>query len=373
MYRTVDYDAIIVGSGFGGAMTAHALAEAGQRVAIIERGGWVGRHPANWAASATLELSPFYPAVARRAGGAGRDRHVRAPACVGGGSVFFGGVSLRFRERDFESDPAITFGTSAAWPYGYEELAPYYDRAERLLDLAGTAGADPLDPSRSGPYPQPTPALSPVSARIADAARTVGLHPFPLPLAINFRSDNGGRPACARCSTCDTYACAIGAKNDVAATLLQSPPAGVTVLPGTTVRGLRAERGRVQAAACVRSDGTVRLLRARRYFLAAGALGTPPLVLASGLHELNPAGQAVGRHLVRHCSSIVMGVFLRPLDEAPGFHKQIGIHDLYFAIGAGTEPASSGRSSRSAIRPPVSSRASCRPVCGARRSRCARG
>lgn len=137
--------------------------------------------------------------------------------------------------------------------------------------------------------------------------------------------------------------------------------------------GLRAERGRVQAAACVRSDGTVRLLRARRYFLAAGALGTPPLVLASGLHELNPAGQAVGRHLVRHCSSIVMGVFLRPLDEAPGFHKQIGIHDLYFAIGAGTEPASSGRSSRSAIRPPVSSRASCRPVCGARRSRCARG
>jgi choline dehydrogenase-like flavoprotein len=69
--------------------------------------------------------------------------------------------------------------------------------------------------------------------------------------------------------------------------------------------------------------------RTRRVVLAAGAIGSPPLILASGLHRLNPGGHVVGRYLMRHLNRMVFGIFPRNLAGA-GFQKQIGIHDLYF-------------------------------------------
>ena len=61
--------------------------------------------------------------------------------------MFYGGVSLRFRERDFEPDPAITADSGAAWPLRYPDLEPYYLRAERIIGVAGTdAGTPPRRP-----------------------------------------------------------------------------------------------------------------------------------------------------------------------------------------------------------------------------------
>ena len=71
--------------------------------------------------------------------------------CVGGPSVFYGGVSLRFRETDFMPCPEIAAGSGAEWPFGYRELEPYYTEAERILDIAGTSGQDPTEPFRSAP------------------------------------------------------------------------------------------------------------------------------------------------------------------------------------------------------------------------------
>ncbi len=75
--------------------------------------------------------------------------------------------------------------------------------------------------------------------------------------------------------------------------------------------------------------------------VAAGALATPRLLLASGLDAANPAGEAIGRYLMRHCNAVVMGLF--PSRPAPHgeFHKQIGIHDYYF--GHPTVPRPGGR------------------------------
>src|SRR5215212_445662 len=58
--RTVTWDAIVIGSGFGGAMAAHALVMAGQRVLMLERGGWVARGPQNWDASGVGLKTPHY-------------------------------------------------------------------------------------------------------------------------------------------------------------------------------------------------------------------------------------------------------------------------------------------------------------------------
>ena len=94
------YDAIVIGSGFGGAMAARQLVQAGWRVLMLERGGWVERGPQNWAQENVGELTGHYSreAAYRQLRG-GRD--LGAYFCVGGPSVFYGGVSLRFREQDF--------------------------------------------------------------------------------------------------------------------------------------------------------------------------------------------------------------------------------------------------------------------------------
>ena len=248
---------------------------------------------------------------------------------VGGASVFYGGVALRLRPADLTPAPVVTSPSGASWPIGYRELAPAYDEAERLLDVAGQAGADPTEPPRTAGYPQRPGPLHPVSSRLADAARELGLRPFPLPLALNRRPDRG-RPACVACRTCDTFACAIGAKNDVATVILPRVlEAGLTLRTGVQATRVVARHGRVVGVECVdHRTGRREMLRARRVLLGAGALESARLVLASDLARRSPAPRVVGANLIRHCSAIVYGVFGRRVP--PGFHKQLGIHDLYF-------------------------------------------
>lgn len=212
-----DYDTIVIGSGFGAACAALDLVGRGQRLLMLERGTSVARGPQAWLPDASAELTAhFWGDVARRSDGS----PVGAHACVGGPSVFFGGVAMRMRPDDFVGSAEVVAGSGARWPLRYEELEGSYARAERLFDVAGTAGCDPTEPPRSTPYPQDTPALSDVTRRIENAGRRMGLRPFPLPLAINHRPD-GRLPGCVRCATCDTFACAIGAKNDVPTRLLE--------------------------------------------------------------------------------------------------------------------------------------------------------
>jgi len=334
------YDVIVVGSGFGGAMAAAALVAAGRRVLMLECGAWVRRGTATWRPEGTLELTPHRRNVAQRAGGDGGGM-ISAASCVGGASVFYGGVSLRYREHDFEPQPEIVGESGAAWPFGYDELEPHYAAAERLLDVAGARAGDPSAPWRSTSYPQRLPPLSAVSERLRSAAESLGLQPFRLPLAINYRSV-GSRSPCLQCRTCDTFACAVAAKNDLATAVLpRLLSRGLTLLTGVSARRLVTANGRVRHLEAEGVSGELLRLRATHYFLAAGALTTPQLLLASGLDQLNPAGASIGRYLTRHCAAIVMGVFPRPPDGERRFHKELGIHDLY--DGAALPGAPRGR------------------------------
>jgi choline dehydrogenase-like flavoprotein len=156
------YDTIIIGSGFGGTMTAQVLVEAGMKVLMIERGDWVDRGPHNWGPYGTGEATPFYSKESPyRVLAGGRDYVAGAYNCVGGPSVFYGGVSMRMRKEDFESDPDIVGDSGASWPFGYEELEPFYARAEQILNVAGDAGRDPTEPRRSSSYPQSLNAFPP--------------------------------------------------------------------------------------------------------------------------------------------------------------------------------------------------------------------
>jgi choline dehydrogenase-like flavoprotein len=337
----VSFDAIVIGSGFGGAMAARQLVHAGWRVLMLERGGWVERGPQNWAQENVGELTGHYcrEASYRQLRG-GRD--LGAYFCVGGPSVFYGGVSLRFREQDFEVDREIVGDSGARWPLGYADLEPYYATAERILGVSGTAGEDPTEPPRSEPYPFPAADLAPVSERLDRAARSLGLRPFRLPLAIN-RVAVEGRGACEACGTCDGFACAVGAKNDlptaVIGPLLKQ---GLRLETDAVVTRLITDGRRVTGVEVAgRESGERTVFRAREVVLAAGALATPHLLLASELPRLNPGGQVIGRYLQRHYNEILFGIFPTPPNPDGGFHKQLGIHDLYF--GHPLVPAPAGK------------------------------
>lgn len=239
-------DAIIIGSGFGGAMAAYELVRTGLRVSMLERGPWVPRGAHNWDADGTVEATRFYstasPYRVERRGG--KNTSIGSIACVGGPSVFYGGVSLRLRERDFEPTAEIVGDSGARWPFGYEDLEPFYCVAEHLLGVAGDLGTDPTEPFHSRPYPSKPAPLSPAAVRLADAASRLGLRPFRLPLAIRYYVHDD-RPPCAGCATCDTFACAIEAKNDVATRILPTLiRRGLTLRERTVATRVHVERGR---------------------------------------------------------------------------------------------------------------------------------
>ena len=327
-----EYDLIVIGSGFGGTMAAAPAVLAGKRVLMIESGDWVARGPHNWGPTGLSEKTPYY---SRRhpfdvpSGGYGKA--LGTYACVGGASVFYGGVAMRMREADFLPDPLIDHGTGAAWPYRYAELEPFYTQAEQWLQVAGVSGADPTEPPRSAGFPRSPGPLAPVSQRVADAATSLGLHPFRLPLAINYGTD-GGRTPCPACGTCDGFACAVQAKNDLSTVLVPMlQHSGLELVVNTTAVRLEHENGHITSVACARTpSGDIVRFSGRTIALAAGALSTPRLLLASGLDRLNPAGDLIGRYLMRHCNAVVMGLFSSPPAPNREFHKQIGIHDYYF-------------------------------------------
>lgn len=321
-----EWDAVVIGSGFGGSMAAHVLVQAGWRVVMLERGTWVERSARNWHPDEAGMVSRHYSTETPYRVREGRQTSEAGSLfCVGGPSVFYGGAALRYRERDFVPE-SFHEAAHAAWPFGYDALEPFYARAERLLGVAGDPELDPTDPWRSTSYPARPSPLAPLSVRLADAARRLGLTPSRVPVAIDTR----GR--CADCDACDGFACPLRAKNDLATRILLPLLAqGLTIRARTVVTRLQARNGRIDAVEAVDADtGTPGRLRARHVILAAGALATPHLLLASGVERWNPAGGAVGRYLMRHLNPVVFGVFPAPTGSGHRFLKQVAIHDFYF-------------------------------------------
>ncbi|HUM48147.1 MAG TPA: hypothetical protein PLD84_14550, partial [Chitinophagales bacterium] len=173
------YDIIVIGTGSGGGTIAHKLASTGKKILILERGGFIPKEKENWDPSEVVTKGRYRP----KEKWFDKDDKPFSPFIhynVGGNSKMYGAALFRFRQRDFEEVQHYG-GTSPAWPFGYDELEPYYTQAEKLYHVHGQRGADPTEPWTTTGYPQPPLQYEPVIDDLNNKLQLIGLHPFPLP------------------------------------------------------------------------------------------------------------------------------------------------------------------------------------------------
>ncbi len=197
--------------------------------------------------------------------------------------------------------------TLADWPISYEDLAPYYDRIEWELGVAGDGHGILGDKTpRSRDYPMPPLPSDSTREVLAGSAERLGWRSTAIPFAIN-SVPRDGRAACVRCSQCIGHACPVNAKNGTHNTFLPKAIAtGRTdlIMASQVVEIIHDGRGHAAGVRLVTDteSGPVRsTVRGDVVVVAAGALETPRLLLVSGL-----GNEWVGRNHHSHAGAIAL-------------------------------------------------------------------
>ena len=325
------FDVIILGSGAGGGTMAHALADTGARLLIVERGDFVPQEAENWDPAAVWK-DLRYRTTERWLDDRGEPFQPYTHYNVGGNSKFWGSVLYRLRREDFGAVTHLD-GESPAWPIDYDTLAPYYDRAEQLYHVHGLQGADPTDPPR-GPFPHAPIPHAPGMAAIVAQLQAMGLHPAPLPLGLIRPSEAGG---CQLCNTCNSFPCRIHAKSDAEVCCVKPLLARDNVTLWTRAFAHRlvtnAAGTRVEAVDIDRGGTRVRV-SAPLIIVSCGAVNSAALLLRSA-NDRHPQGLAnssglVGRRYMAHLATMMQGFHpFRPNDTV--FQKTVAVNDFYFA------------------------------------------
>jgi len=332
-----DYDVIIVGSGAGGGTLARHLAPSGKKILILERGGWLPREPQNWSAGDVF-VDNRYVSRDTWYDGDGKPFQPQVHYYVGGATKLYGAALYRMRKEDF-GELQHDGGISPAWPIPYEEMEPYYCKAEQLYEVHGARGEDPTEPPASAPYPHPAVSHEPRIQQLSDDFAAAGLHPFHAPCGVMLNEADMPHSHCVRCATCDGFPCLVHAKSD--AEVLGVRPAleheNVTMLiDATAVKLSTNSAGTAVTEVVVERNGARETYSADVVVVSAGAANTAKLLLASA-SDKHPNGLAngsdqVGRNYMFHDSQAVLALSKEPNKTV--FQKTLGVNDYYFASDA---------------------------------------
>jgi len=326
------YDVIIIGTGAGGGTLVRALAPTGKRILVLERGGFVPREKENWD-SRSVNVDGRYGTKEVWKDKDGKDLHPHTNYWVGGNTKFYGAALFRLRKEDF-GEIRHHGGVSPAWPISYDDLEPYYQRAEEMYHVHGERGEDPTEPWSSKPFPYPAVSHEPRIRQLADDFARQGIKPFHVPLGIQL-DEKSRLSKCIRCATCDGFPCLVQAKADahvcgVEPALLHE---NVTLLTDAKVTKIETTAsGREVSGVVVERNGATERYTADVVVVSAGAINSAALLLRSA-DEKHPNGLAnssdlVGRHYMGYINSVLMAVSKCPNPTI--FQKTLAVNDFYF-------------------------------------------
>lgn len=322
-------DIVIIGSGIGGGTMAAALAASGRRILILERGERLVDCPEARDDTAIFGRGHFRPKE-EWVTPEGEAFNPGNYYYVGGNSKLYGAVLIRYRAEDFRPIRHLG-GTTPGWPIAYDDLEPWYQRAEELYGVRGDAGQDPTEPRHSGSYPfapvPDEPAIAAVRARL----KAAGVTPSALPLGVDIEAwlKRAATPW-------DAFPDTTGAKRDGetvgVATALEHP--NVTLETGALVtRLIEGKDGRIAAIEYAK-QGETRRISAGTVVLSAGAVNSAVLLLRS---QVANRSDQVGRNFMNHNCSAVLAVHPFRRNDAV-YQKTFLVNDFYLTGGKDGTP-----------------------------------
>ncbi|AGT09809.1 GMC family oxidoreductase [Paracoccus aminophilus] len=334
-------DVVIIGSGVAGALVAAELAAAGVKVTILEAGAEVDRSEAvetYWnnpikTPESAYPLTPeaMHPVVYDLDGyyqQQGPDKFSSSYIKVVGGTTWHWlGTALRFVPKDFSLK--TSYGIGEDWPFGYDALASFYDKAEAELGVSGDASAD-LGSPRDGDYPMAHIVQTYLDKAFIKALEGSDYHVAATPQARN--SVDGDRPACCGNNSCIPV-CPIQAKYDATVHLDRAKDNGAQLLEKTTATSVEVDdSGKVARVHFTRWDGSTGAISGKLFLLAAHAIESPRLLLNSASERM-PKGVAnssdqVGRNLMDHPSQLSWALSKDALYPYRGPLSTSGIENL---------------------------------------------
>lgn len=332
------WDAVIIGTGMGGATAGYALASKGYKVLFLEKGLYLfgdhDRGPGHMTEGSEVPADRlkggWWPEPMQGKTSFGPTRFYGPFGCgTGGSSGLYASQLERLLPIDFEprrNHPQATDSSlPERWPIEYDALLPYYRAAERLYEVAGTP--DPLNPDPESPLREPPP-MSPRDAFVFEALEAAGLHPYRAHVGARFRPG---------CLGCGGALCPRACKSDSGRCCLV--PAieehGASILPECEVLRIEAGKERVEHVVC-RWKGEEIRVSGRVVVLAAGAMMSPTILLRSRSSHwengLANGSDQVGRNLMLHTSDQVA---VRPTEKLDpyGPQKAISVNDFYTSGG----------------------------------------
>ncbi|WP_242541943.1 GMC family oxidoreductase [Leptolyngbya sp. Cla-17] len=311
-------DAVVVGTGAGGAPLLARLAQAGLSVVALEAGEFW--NPAQDFATDERSQSKLFWTDERLS--AGEDAiafgNNNSGIGVGGSTLHYTAYVPRPQPDDFHLHR--DFGVGIDWCLSYADLQPYYEEVEGFLGVSG-ASPYPWEPDRA-PYPLPPLPLNGAAQLMQRGCQALGIRTAPAANAAlsapYFQPGVGWRSACTNRGFCQV-GCSVGAKASMDVTFIPlALQHGAEVRSRCFVTRLETDAsGQITAVVYVQ-EGQEKRQPCRSLFLCAGAIETPRLLLLNSL--ANSSGQ-VGRNFMAHPGVQVWGQFpedIRPYKGIPG-------------------------------------------------------
>jgi choline dehydrogenase-like flavoprotein len=327
-------NAVVVGTGAAGGIVAKELSTAGLSCVLLERGKWYTAHDCrkdDLRNQRTTVLGNAFgpdddgnPRVTVDAKGVVRTMlpsesgYNNNAACVGGGTLSYGAQAWRFMPQDFRMRSTYGAPESSSledWPISYDDLEPFYEKAEYEIGISGDYAATPFKGPRKRDLPMPPLPPNREFGILEPAAKRLGLHPFHLPMARNSVPYNGRGP-CMRCRWCCGFACEVDAKNGSQNTVIPIALATGNCelrIECMTTEILTDDRGRARGVAYIDASGRRLEQTADIVVVSACAIESARLLLNSKSrlfpHGIGNRYDQVGRHLQGHHYTGAIGFF----------------------------------------------------------------